>query len=43
MLEVSVQTEEVSLDELDWDLSDHVDAETQTLPPNPTLFRKSNL
>ncbi|XP_068216125.1 uncharacterized protein [Palaemon carinicauda] len=39
MMDVGVQTEEFSEEELDWDLSDHVDRETQTFPANPTPFQ----
>ncbi|XP_064097723.1 uncharacterized protein LOC135209071 [Macrobrachium nipponense] len=39
MMDVGVQTTCFSEEELDWDLSDHVDRETQTLPPNPTPFQ----
>ncbi|KAF2348976.1 Transglutaminase-like [Trinorchestia longiramus] len=38
---VAVQTEAVQEDELDWDLSDRQDRETQTLPPNPTAFQRN--
>ncbi|XP_071520428.1 uncharacterized protein [Panulirus ornatus] len=41
MMEVGVQTEAVQEEELDWDLSNHEDRETQTLPPNPTHFQLS--
>lgn len=40
MMEVGVQTEAVTEEELDWDLSNKEDRETQTLPPNPTHFRE---
>ncbi|KAK3857576.1 hypothetical protein Pcinc_036177 [Petrolisthes cinctipes] len=38
-MEVGVQTEAVTEEELDWDLSNKEDRETQTLPPNPTHFQ----
>lgn len=43
MNETSVQTEDLVEDDLDWDLSDHIDRETQTFPPNATHFRKLSL
>ncbi|XP_069975224.1 uncharacterized protein [Penaeus vannamei] len=39
VMEVAIQTEAVSEEELDWDLSGLVDRETQTLPPNATHFQ----
>ncbi|XP_042874319.1 kyphoscoliosis peptidase-like isoform X1 [Penaeus japonicus] len=39
MMEAAIQTEAVSEEELDWDLSGLVDRETQTLPPNATHFQ----
>ncbi|XP_047502409.1 uncharacterized protein LOC125047906 [Penaeus chinensis] len=38
-MEAAIQTEAVSEEELDWDLSGLVDKETQTLPPNATQFQ----
>ena len=40
MMEASVQTETVAEEDLDWDLSNLEDRETQTLPQNPTPFRE---
>ncbi|MPC21653.1 hypothetical protein E2C01_014648 [Portunus trituberculatus] len=39
MMEAGVQTEAVAEEELDWDLSNLEDRETQTLPQNPTPFQ----
>ncbi|XP_063880201.1 kyphoscoliosis peptidase-like isoform X2 [Scylla paramamosain] len=39
MMEASVQTEAVAEEDLDWDLSNLEDKETQTLPQNPTPFQ----
>lgn len=40
MMEAGVQTEAVAEEDLDWDLSNREDKETQTLPQNPTFFRE---
>lgn len=40
MMEAGVQTEAVAEEDLDWDLSNREDRETQTLPQNPTFFRE---
>lgn len=40
MMEAGVQTEAVAEEDLDLDLSNLEDRETQTLPQNPTFFRE---